>query len=26
VECKKCENIISEQRYQLGYTECLDCS
>ena len=26
MECKKCENIISEQRYQLGYTECLDCS
>jgi hypothetical protein len=26
MECKKCETIISEQRYQLGYTECLDCS
>jgi len=26
VECKKCETIISDQRYQLGYTECLDCS
>ena len=26
MECKKCETIISDQRYQLGYTECLDCS
>jgi len=26
VECKKCENIIDEQRYKLGYAECLDCS
>ena len=26
MECKKCENIISDQRFHLGYTECLDCS
>ena len=26
MDCKKCDNIISDERIHLGYTECLDCS
>ena len=26
MECKKCNNIINDRRYHLGYTDCLDCS
>ena len=26
MECKKCENIIDDYRYHLGYTECVECS
>ena len=26
MNCVKCNNSISEDRYDLGYTECLDCS
>ena len=26
IVCIECDNTISEDRYKLGYTECLDCS